>query len=426
MKTLMIFIVTLIALTQLSYAQWNTHELEKRIDLNSVCFRNTDLSILACDNGILLSTSDAGNTWSKHQFPTTANLNSINFIDNDYGFVVGDNGRIYKSDVNYSEWLDRSIEEIFYLNDVALNEIGHVVVAGKKKVRLNGSTYFLTSINVSYDQGINWNEIQFNQRGCLNSVTYVYDGLIIAVGDEGVIYKSTDNGLEWFQQETYLSSNFNSVQVCPDYELIICGDNGTLLYSEDLGESWSSVNLPDYYHLKNACFVTNGIVVVSGTMEVRIDGNLHLMAVLLRIRIDTGDWNEELCEIRGKYNSVSFCNPNTAIAVGDRGQYAIYDISTTLNENDDLTVNLIELNQNFPNPFNPSTKIQWKLPIAGNVKLILYNSLGEELETIVDEYLNAGIHSKIITLNSEFPSGVYFYQLKTGESVETKKMILIK
>jgi hypothetical protein len=85
-----------------------------------------------------------------------------------------------------------------------------------------------------------------------------------------------------------------------------------------------------------------------------------------------------------------------------------------------------ELFQNYPNPFNPSTKISWQLPVGSNVTLKVFNTLGEELETIVNEYLSAGFHSKVVTLNSKFPSGIYFYQLKAGNLVQSKKMLMIK
>ena len=84
------------------------------------------------------------------------------------------------------------------------------------------------------------------------------------------------------------------------------------------------------------------------------------------------------------------------------------------------------LEQNYPNPFNPSTTIQWELPEASYIKITLYNSLGEEVSTLVNENMNAGVHSKIVTLNSEFPGGVYFYQIKAGSFIQIKKMILLK
>jgi hypothetical protein len=95
---------------------------------------------------------------------------------------------------------------------------------------------------------------------------------------------------------------------------------------------------------------------------------------------------------------------------------------------DEIPVPLsFKLEQNYPNPFNPSTKISWQLPKAANVTIKIFNALGEEVATLVDnEYQNVGTHSSLFIINSSLTSGVYFYQLKAGEYVNTKKMILLK
>ena len=83
------------------------------------------------------------------------------------------------------------------------------------------------------------------------------------------------------------------------------------------------------------------------------------------------------------------------------------------------------LKQNYPNPFNPNTKISFDLPKNVNVKLTIYNMLGREVETIVNEQLNAGSY-EVTFDGTKYTSGVYYYRLNAGEFVETKKMILVK
>jgi hypothetical protein len=85
-----------------------------------------------------------------------------------------------------------------------------------------------------------------------------------------------------------------------------------------------------------------------------------------------------------------------------------------------------KLEQNYPNPFNPSTKISWQLPISSWVTLKIFDALGREVETLVNEYQNSGNHSTLYIVNSTLPSGIYFYQLKAGGYVETKKMMFLK
>ncbi len=89
-----------------------------------------------------------------------------------------------------------------------------------------------------------------------------------------------------------------------------------------------------------------------------------------------------------------------------------------------------ELQQNYPNPFNPSTTIRFELPFSGLVTLKIYDVLGNEIVKLVDEELVAGKHEVEFNSHSvevrNLSSGVYFYQLRAGDFVETKKMILLK
>ncbi|MCZ7613281.1 MAG: T9SS type A sorting domain-containing protein [Ignavibacteriaceae bacterium] len=102
-------------------------------------------------------------------------------------------------------------------------------------------------------------------------------------------------------------------------------------------------------------------------------------------------------------------------------------ISTDINPDELVTVDGFELMQNYPNPFNPGTTIKYQLPDAVNVSLKIFNSLGEEVATLIDdEFQNTGSHSKLFIVNSTLPSGVYFYRLQAGNYIDTKKMILLK
>ena len=84
------------------------------------------------------------------------------------------------------------------------------------------------------------------------------------------------------------------------------------------------------------------------------------------------------------------------------------------------------LYQNYPNPFNPGTEIKFDLPESGNVKLEIFNSLGERVAVLYDGFMDAG-YGQVIRWNaSGFPSGVYYYKLTAGKYVDVKKMVLMK
>jgi hypothetical protein len=83
------------------------------------------------------------------------------------------------------------------------------------------------------------------------------------------------------------------------------------------------------------------------------------------------------------------------------------------------------LSQNYPNPFNPSTMITYALPKAGNVKLTVFDVLGREVKTLVNEYKTAGTYN--VTFDgSSVSSGLYFYRINAGSFTDTKKMVLVK
>ncbi len=83
------------------------------------------------------------------------------------------------------------------------------------------------------------------------------------------------------------------------------------------------------------------------------------------------------------------------------------------------------LKQNYPNPFNPSTSISYDLPANGLVVLKVFDALGRELETLVNEREGAGNHSVVFNA-TDLPSGVYFYRLQAGTSARTKKLMILK
>ncbi len=84
-----------------------------------------------------------------------------------------------------------------------------------------------------------------------------------------------------------------------------------------------------------------------------------------------------------------------------------------------------KLYQNYPNPFNPSTKISWQSPVGSHQVLIVFDVLGNEVATLVNEFKPAGFYEVLFNAG-DLSSGVYFYQIKIGDYLETKKIILAK
>jgi hypothetical protein len=107
----------------------------------------------------------------------------------------------------------------------------------------------------------------------------------------------------------------------------------------------------------------------------------------------------------------------------------IVDFNGSYEYSTEVVVNLLpkslELAQNYPNPFNPSTIISWQSPVSGKQTLKVYDLLGNEVATLVDENRNAGSY-EIEFNGNHLASGVYLYRIQVGSFIQTKKMILMK
>jgi hypothetical protein len=115
-------------------------------------------------------------------------------------------------------------------------------------------------------------------------------------------------------------------------------------------------------------------------------------------------------------------------AYGGPGSSALpfFTITTrVIRESPEKIPSKFSLNQNYPNPFNPSTMINYQLSSAGNVEIKIFDILGNEIESLTNEYEQAGYHSRIFDA-SKLSSGIYLYRLKVGEYTETRKMTLLK
>lgn len=103
---------------------------------------------------------------------------------------------------------------------------------------------------------------------------------------------------------------------------------------------------------------------------------------------------------------------------------------TSINNNKQITINKYELSDNYPNPFNPTTTIEYSIPKSGKVKLKIFNSLGQKVKTLINQEQFSGSHKLVWNgtndNNTKLSSGTYFYQLYIDGKIIVKKMLLIK
>jgi len=136
------------------------------------------------------------------------------------------------------------------------------------------------------------------------------------------------------------------------------------------------------------------------------------------------------------YNNFIASTRTLTLPSGTGGKFSVTfepkTITNVLAEGKNIQPNSFKLNQNYPNPFNPSTTISYQIPNDGLVTLKVYDVLGREVKTLVNEFKSQGKYSVSFEASSlsdgktSLSSGVYFYQLRAGDLVSIKKMLLIK
>lgn len=112
-------------------------------------------------------------------------------------------------------------------------------------------------------------------------------------------------------------------------------------------------------------------------------------------------------------------------AVAGDGSVVKFSSPVAIDPNNTTTPTSYSLEQNYPNPFNPVTTIKYSVPVAGNVSVKIFNSLGKEVMTVVSKNHTVGNYVENVDMSS-FSSGVYFYTMTAGDFKETKKMMLVK
>jgi hypothetical protein len=253
---------------------------------------------------------------------------------------------------------------------------------------------------------------------------------------------STDAGVTWSQNEK-LSDSFNPHIGWPqqdkmgDYFHMVSDSNGASLAwaatfnnEQDVYYSYIAPNIVPVELVSFTSFVEGNNVTLSWSTATELNNRgFEIERSLNRIDWITIGFKE------GKGTTTepqqySFSD-NLSGVKSSRLYYRLkqLDFSGSFEYSNILEIEIaptaFSLSQNYPNPFNPSTKIKYSIPQSSDVVIKVFDILGNEAATLVNEQKTAGSY-EIEFDASSFPSGVYFYQIKAGNFVQTKRMILIK
>ena len=231
---------------------------------------------------------------------------------------------------------------------------------------------------------------------------------------------------------------FKAMQTNDEGKILYHGDNGEFQLISIGDSALGAVHLPSTWYFTYATTIPSNWHFLTGVWEQGGSYLLYLDGILVdSISVP----NEPLLDVGPTYQPSIGSYNRTAGSYywGYIDDIRIYDRALSVNEIDSLfnegttSVEQIDastptefvLKHNYPTPFNPSTTINFSIPEASFVSLKVFNSLGQEIETLVAKELNAGNY-KYDWNAKNFTSGIYFYTLQTEGLIETKKMILLK
>jgi photosystem II stability/assembly factor-like uncharacterized protein len=334
---------------------------------------NNDGQIFAViwPNGLFRSTDD-GDSWVHLTNGLTDSL-IYNITANSNGdLYLAQNHEIYRSTDNGNNWV-QVFSQLYTLNFYC-NPKGDVFAGGD--FFASSDSYGL--LYRSTDNGVNWSQLPCGFDDPLVPVACSQDSLIFVCSIDREFYYSTisrsvNNGVNFLPVNFYLDGIISSIIINPSGHVFV-GSYSGIFRSPDNGDNWLKINSG----------LTDSVI-----YSLLIDNNGYIFA--------------------GSEKGLVFRSVKSTTGIKDNVAFA----------------KSFALNQNYPNPFNPSTVISYTLPKSSNVKLIVYNALGQTVKLLENSFKQPGNYS--VSFNaSSIPSAIYFYKLEAGPFSQIKKMILLK
>ena len=358
-------------------------------------------------------------------------------------YVGAPGGKIYLSSDDGSSWESLKVAETFAsIIDIAFK--GDTIFA-----LTNGYTYY------SIDKGLTWGQIDLFTY-LLSSIDVKGNNIFVGTSGNDGIWLSTDGGLTWNQRNNGLLNTF-VLDITHNNDKIYAGTAEGLYYSSDEGENWNKAT----YGIPSTFFTTKVKIIEEDIYACGIPG-LYLSTNNGSSWLFRGFFSYPAYDITGSNNFIYTGNfqgiyrssnkgsqweeyseglinkdcislgiSDTTLFAGILG-FGLWTRSLQPTGAESGEINLPEyfkLNQNYPNPFNPTTIISYRLPVSSKVTIMVYDILGRDIATLVNEEKQPGVYEVEFDASSAaggLSGGIYFYRLHTENYSVTKKMIYLK
>ena len=423
------------------------------------CDSLNNVYVANVSNGLIYST-DGGQNFTTIPASTFggSNVNSVACGKNGHIFVGVTNGGIWRS-TDYGATFTNTALQTYTIVEIKVDKFNSdIIYAGASSTSLNG--FFIStddgvtfgtstnSVNVweilqtstnehyiattsspyafdkSTDGGLTWTTMGYQPAAMRGAALDLIENIYIS--GNGGVFKSTNGGATFVNHNLAFSTN---EMLTYDYKILVCAtgttNGGVWVYSDT---SLIPVELSSFTATSN-----NDKVELNWITATELNNSGFEIERISRL-FTSGQMWEKIGFVPGFGTTTESCAYKFVDDNLENGKYSYrlkqidFNGSYTYSNTIEVIVNQpykYSLEQNYPNPFNPSTIIKYSIPSSSTVQLKVFNILGEEVETLVNEVKSAGNHEINFDANN-LPSGIYFYTLKTGKFVQTRKMILIR
>ena len=372
-------------------------------------------------NTYLHKTINWGNNWANIEQPSGFRLTSFHFIDQNTGIICGASGSrvaFYKTTNGGYNWA------LVYIGDSTSGGVypflRHINFLDVNTGYIGGNDNFSQhQIYWTSNSGDNWVSI-FSSHPTIRVLKFLNREIGFILSNAATIFKTTNGGLNWVLKTSGITDFLSDQQWISMNTGFVSGNNRLILKTTNSGENWSILQFNSGYNteISSMSFVSEhtGYYVIKfsqSNIYKTINGGLN--------------WLVQTTPYHNSLNLVYFINPDTGFALGDT------IILRTFEGGGPIGINLVSneipmefnLYQNYPNPFNPVTKIKFSIPKSEPVAIKIYDALGREIVTLVNDRVIAGVYS--VDWNAtEYPSGIYFCRFESNKFTQTNKMILLK
>ena len=383
---------------------------------------------------ILITSLQISAEWKKVFGGSVNNIIVYNLIEHQGYFFATRNSSLLRSSDKGETWGTINLG----LGTMGLESDGSRIFVGK----FSGTS----TLVYSDDNGETWIDSDLSQAQ-ISEIRVINPNLMFAYSNFQKFYKSTDRGATWTEMIGLPFSATYRIYVTNTGRILISG-----YYSDDNGQTWTETEgglINSYSENEDGIWAGAGKLFLSHdngetweeklfgyTTSVIASGNNIFRGVYgFTYSTDGGEtfvsYDEGIEEV-DQIISMLFDGEFILIGLDGPGIYKIavseLGITTSVEQTEELAYNY-ELSQNYPNPFNPSTTIRFSIPESGFVTLKIYDMLGKEVASLVNEELPTGTYNAVFDASSSsknLSSGVYLYRLKANNFVQTKKLTLIK